>query len=99
MKIICVDSVLSPLASRCISLFVRSNLPQPDFSDQRDPFDTAAFNKLYRGAQQSKTHNRLAKLYLSYSHNTYLESEGFGGTWTDDASQTEAAFGLQANQN
>lgn len=65
MKIICVDSVLSPLASRCISLFVRSKLARPDFSDQHEPFDTPAFNKLYRGDQQSNTQNYFTLVLLT----------------------------------
>lgn len=29
-----------------------SDLPKPDFSGMLDPFDTPAFNKLYRGTPQ-----------------------------------------------
>ncbi|XP_067893239.1 nardilysin-like isoform X1 [Heterodontus francisci] len=34
-----------------------NGLPKPDFSDVRDPFDTSAFNKLYRVVPVKKVHS------------------------------------------
>ncbi|XP_078074685.1 nardilysin-like [Mustelus asterias] len=34
-----------------------NGLPKPDFSDARDPFDTSAFNKLYRVVPVKKVHS------------------------------------------